>query len=416
MKRALLLGIAALLSARAHGAQELPPAQSPYGQVELLAQLEVDIRTDYLQRSLARRGIGFQPTGNYIQDLKAAGAPDSLLDAVRAAPVRPAIAAGTKTKLDGQVLTHLVKAARDERSQLWNDAASEIHAALKIEPDNPYLHLCKANFLFMTFHASAPSEREAELREALSIDPDCALAHLMLAGDLLEMGKEEDAASEFREAVRFDPYDADTCYRLGTLLDKLGDTDGAIAAYKKAVALEPQQIDFHLSLANDVEKEGDFAGAMAQANLILQIDPNDADAHNILGLALHDEGKPEEANKEYQWYNNLKSQNAPKRIRVSGPEEMPKLLHVVTPVYPSGAQAKRLQGIVSLDIVIGVDGTVTSLKVTGGEPVLAKAATHAVSKWRFAPTLLDGKPVEVETDVTVNFNLTRYLWNLPLPS
>jgi len=67
----------------------------------------------------------------------------------------------------------------------------------------------------------------------------------------------------------------------------------------------------------------------------------------------------------------------------------------------------RIQGAVRLEAVIGTDGTVQNLKVLAGHPLLVKAATDAVSRWRYQPTLLNGEPVEVLTEVLVTFNLAE---------
>jgi len=55
--------------------------------------------------------------------------------------------------------------------------------------------------------------------------------------------------------------------------------------------------------------------------------------------------------------------------------------------------------------VISQEGTIESLKVVSGPPLLVKAAVDAVSQWRYQPTLLDGRPVEVATEIEVSFTL-----------
>jgi protein TonB len=60
---------------------------------------------------------------------------------------------------------------------------------------------------------------------------------------------------------------------------------------------------------------------------------------------------------------------------------------------------------VRLDVLIGRDGRVLNMKLVSGDPDLAKAATMAVSKWRYKPTLLNGNPIEVLTEINVNFTL-----------
>lgn len=94
---------------------------------------------------------------------------------------------------------------------------------------------------------------------------------------------------------------------------------------------------------------------------------------------------------------------APDRVRVSQGVSQGMLLHMVKPQYPATARAMRLQGAVLLDALIGKDGAVKNLKTVKGHPVLAKAALDAVKQWRYKPYLLNDQPVEVETQITVNF-------------
>ena len=75
----------------------------------------------------------------------------------------------------------------------------------------------------------------------------------------------------------------------------------------------------------------------------------------------------------------------------------------VKPEYPEDARAAGIHGVVILDIVIGEDGSVIEARVIRSIPELDQAAIDAVRQWRFEPTLLNGEPVEVEMNVTVNF-------------
>jgi len=81
------------------------------------------------------------------------------------------------------------------------------------------------------------------------------------------------------------------------------------------------------------------------------------------------------------------------------------LIHRVQPEYPPIARAAGIQGMVVLQAVIGRDGSIEKLQVVSGHPVLAPAAVKAVQQWRYRPYVLNGEPVEVETQVTVNFAL-----------
>jgi TonB family protein len=78
-------------------------------------------------------------------------------------------------------------------------------------------------------------------------------------------------------------------------------------------------------------------------------------------------------------------------------------VHTVAPVYPPEALAQRLQGAVALQAVIARDGSVKDLKILHGYFLLGRAAIAAVKQWRFRPCTLEGRPVETQTVITVNF-------------
>jgi len=83
------------------------------------------------------------------------------------------------------------------------------------------------------------------------------------------------------------------------------------------------------------------------------------------------------------------------------------LIHRVEPVYPAMARNVRIQGTVLLSAVIGKDGTVQNLQVVSGHPMLAHAALDAVRQWRYRPYILNGSPIEVDTQISVNFRLAQ---------
>jgi TonB family protein len=81
------------------------------------------------------------------------------------------------------------------------------------------------------------------------------------------------------------------------------------------------------------------------------------------------------------------------------------LLQRVEPEYPEEARQQRIQGAVALDVRIGSDGAVQDVKVVSGHRALADAAIAAVKQWRFKPQVLKGRPVEMQTRVTLNFRM-----------
>ena len=92
-------------------------------------------------------------------------------------------------------------------------------------------------------------------------------------------------------------------------------------------------------------------------------------------------------------------------VRVGEGIKAPTQIAKVQPNYPADALAARVQGIVILEALIGVDGSVTDAKVLRSVPLLDQAAINAVRQWRYTPTLMNGAPVPVVMTVTVTFNL-----------
>ena len=89
-------------------------------------------------------------------------------------------------------------------------------------------------------------------------------------------------------------------------------------------------------------------------------------------------------------------------------EEMTALiLKKVPPEYPEAAKKAHIQGQVILRAIISKDGDVENLQIVSGHPQLAPAAIEAVKQWKYRPYLQQGKPVEVETEIDVNFTLAK---------
>jgi protein TonB len=81
------------------------------------------------------------------------------------------------------------------------------------------------------------------------------------------------------------------------------------------------------------------------------------------------------------------------------------LMKRVSPVYPPMALQMRKEGSVELLASISKTGSITKVKVLSGDATLAKAAVDAVRQWKYRPYLLNGEPVDIETQVTIIFRL-----------
>ena len=83
------------------------------------------------------------------------------------------------------------------------------------------------------------------------------------------------------------------------------------------------------------------------------------------------------------------------------------LIRRVEPTYPDVARTVGLEGAVQIKAIISTEGKIEQAHIIGGSPLFSKAALDAIRQWRYRPYLLNDKPVEVETEITVNFYLRR---------
>ena len=95
------------------------------------------------------------------------------------------------------------------------------------------------------------------------------------------------------------------------------------------------------------------------------------------------------------------------RINVGGNVQSAKLIKKVTPVYPALAKVARAHGSVRFTATVGKDGRIKNLQLLSGNPTLVPAATEAVKQWVYEPTLLNGEPIEVITQIEVNFSMSQ---------
>ena len=94
-------------------------------------------------------------------------------------------------------------------------------------------------------------------------------------------------------------------------------------------------------------------------------------------------------------------------VRVSQAVMDAHLIASRVPVYPETAKIDGIEGPVVMQAIISTDGTVKRVHVLQGDSHLRSAAVEAVYKWRYRPYLLNGRPVDVATTITVDFDLDR---------
>ncbi len=136
-------------------------------------------------------------------------------------------------------------------------------------------------------------------------------------------------------------------------------------------------------------------------------DPRDWDRAVTLQIGVLSETVSISASRAMLPQHLMATSSESQRIRVGGSIRAPKKEVHVAPIYPPAMIAAGLSGVVPVEATIGVDGTVTSVRVLSAQvhPDFAMAAVDAVRQWRFTPTLLNKVPVEVAMTVTLRFDL-----------
>ena len=98
----------------------------------------------------------------------------------------------------------------------------------------------------------------------------------------------------------------------------------------------------------------------------------------------------------------------PDQVRVPGEVQQAKLTIKVQPVYPTSAKEARIQGMVVLDATLSADGVPEDVRVVSSpSDDLSQSALEAVRQWRYTPTLLNGDPISVVTEIHVNYTLSK---------
>jgi len=128
--------------------------------------------------------------------------------------------------------------------------------------------------------------------------------------------------------------------------------------------------------------------------------PADAPAPSVMGIATPGSSGP---------LPDLGGSDAPKpvlqRLNISQGVSQGLLIKKVAPVYPATALHLRIEGSVQLLATISAEGNITDVKTLSGDQQLTRAATDAVKQWKYKPYLLNGEPVEIQTQITINFSL-----------
>ncbi len=252
-------------------AQAPSHVQELLDKVQLLALLAGGVESERVARSVEQRGIDFEPTEGYLQTLRAAGADEDLLKAVRAAKQVKAPGAEPTTRTKEAVIEHLGRGAELRQKKSYLQAEQEFRAALDLEPGNSVVHFALGNALTQQKKGDGAI---SEYREAVRLQPDYVEAHYNLGCALYQKHDLDGAIAEYREVVRLEPGFAQAHNNLGCALYEKHDLDGAIAEVRKAVHLNPGNAQAHKNLALALEQKGERQAALEQYRLACELAPN----------------------------------------------------------------------------------------------------------------------------------------------
>jgi TonB family protein len=186
----------------------------------------------------------------------------------------------------------------------------------------------------------------------------------------------EEGMSSLQKAIEIDPQYDDAMAYLNLLYRQLADGVDTPEEYRKNIA----DADLWVQRALETKKAKAAAGIPPNRNMVAAPPPPPA---------------------------GPSPQLLPGQIRVGGNIQAEKLIEKPIPPYPPLAKQARIQGVVRFNAVIGRDGTVVNLTLVSGHPLFVPNATEAVRQWKYQPTLLNGQPVEVVTQIDVSFTLTE---------
>ena len=200
------------------------------------------------------RGIDFDPTDDYIQEVRLAGGEDELISALKSAKVtQPEHVDPVLQARQEEIRQRVVDGVKHYRNKQYAEAETDFRAALRLDPQNADLHLGLGTILHSRDNLDGTV---AEYRESVRLNPNADTAHSMLGTVLQEKGDWDGDLAEQREALRLNPNNERAHVQLGTALAAKGNLDGAITETREASRLNPDDDFAHIGLGSSTSTFG----------------------------------------------------------------------------------------------------------------------------------------------------------------
>ncbi len=259
-------------------------AKKPINQVQVFALLVGQVPSHRISMLIHERGIDFEPTDEYLQEVRLAGGEDELIGALKFAKATMVITVDSAARArQVEISRRAARGAEFALKRQFANAEQEYRAALSIDSHNPDVYASLAYVLDMQ---KKWDEDATAAREALRPDPNNELARYNLGDALGNKGDSDGEIAEYREALRLNP-DSDAAHDLlGNALEKTGDLDGGITEFQEALRLDPNDDLTHVHLGFALGRKGDWDEMVTQEREALRLNPGNALAHLDLGIAL----------------------------------------------------------------------------------------------------------------------------------
>ena len=306
------------------------PQQNPLTKEQVINLVKNQFGDKTGARSIEQRGIDFEPTPDFLESLKDAGADAVFIQAVQNArrasspSKKPLSQVQVLALLGGQVASHRVAMLVRERGidfELKEDFLSDVsrsggdqelllalRSARVIKPTNvdPAAAALEAE---VRQHVSRSiefqqkgrfAESEREIRAALQLWPQNAVLLYDLGSVFQWEEKWDESITTLHEALRADPDNESAHAALGSALGRKHEYDGAAAELRQALHLDPNDDFAHYNLGVTLSHKNDHEGAITEYREAIRLNPKNASAHFSLGVRLEEKGDRKRALEEYR--------------------------------------------------------------------------------------------------------------------
>ena len=272
-------------------------AKKPITQVQVFALLVGQVPSHRVTMLVEQRGIDFEPTDDYLEEVRLAGGEGELITALKGAKVsKPATIAPGEQARQAQIRKRVARGTELGNKGQYAEAEQEYRAALLLDSQNADIY---ASLGYLLDQQKKWDDAAAAAREAISLNPNNDTAHNNLGIALGGKGDHEGEIAEYREALRLNPKDDAAHNNLGHALGEKGDRDGEIAEYREALRLNPNNDTAHYNLGAALGRTGDMQGAESEFREALRLNPGNDQAHAVLGGLLELEGDHDGAHNEF---------------------------------------------------------------------------------------------------------------------